>query len=105
MTIAVDWDNTIWDRAKQVPMPGAREALSLLRENGHYIMVHSCNNPPFIRKRLEEHDIMVDAVWGESPADKGHKPVADFYIDDAALHFQDWGQALNELNNRRPWAR
>ena len=77
-------------------MAGARDALSDLHEAGHKIIVHSCNNPGWIRKMCEEHDLRVDAIWGETGLE-GAKPVCAVYIDDRAVGFRgDWADAVRQ---------
>lgn len=98
--IGVDWDHTSWDNHANGgaggPMEGFREALDEFHSRGWKVMVHSCNNPGFIRKCCEAHNLPVDAIWGEAPIDHGGKPVCAVYIDDRGVHFVDWDQALRE---------
>ena len=94
--IALDSDNTLWDTAKQLPMPGAQDALEAFRSRGIRVMIHSCNRPAFIRKMCEEHQLIVDGIWGEDTADHGQKPFADLYIDDSGLRFSgDWANTTS----------
>ena len=93
--IAIDWDWTLWNTSTQEPMPGAHDALDRFHERGWKVVIHSCNNPPFIRKMCEEHNLPIDAIWGESPMDSGAKPVAAVYIDDRALAFTTWDEATS----------
>lgn len=94
MLIGVDFDHTIVDNDK--PLPGAKAALQKLREDGHKILIHSCNNYDWILKVLNNHEIPYDYIW-----DSGHdigKPVCDCYIDDRAIGFRgDWKQTIVEV--------
>ena len=90
--IAVDFDHTLWDTEEGRPMEGARDAISLLRERGHKIIIHSCNSPNFIKKCLDDADIRYDSIW-----DRMGKPVADAYLDDKSVRFIDWGQAVGDV--------
>ena len=93
-TLAVDFDGTLFDNATQQFMPGARDMVAKLRSRGWFVLVHSCNKPSWIRQCLREHGVVVDGVWGESPADCNHKPVADVYLDDCGMKFVAWDEAL-----------
>lgn len=95
-TVAIDWDHTLMDGDRW--LPGAKTLLMRLREEGHKIVVHSCNNPGWIKMNLMEAGIIVDSIWTESG-----KPVADLYIDDHAYVFPyngDWTQELPKLLDR-----
>lgn len=97
MVIAVDFDGVLSsgrpDGTKfPPPIPGARDAISRLREGGHEILVHSANDPAYIFRWMEHHDIRHDGIARQ-------KPAADCYIDDKALRFEgDWGKTLIALN-------
>ena len=95
MLIGIDFDHTIVDSATAEPLPGVRDAISRLRELGHKILVHSCNNPRYIKQWMLDHDIRHDYIW----EDKG-KPVCDIYIDDRAYRFPfngDWNEELPKI--------
>ena len=103
--IGIDWDHTAWRNELDQPMEGFRDAISLIHERGHKVIVHSCNNPSWIREMCEKWDLRVDAIWGESPSDSGHKPVCSVYVDDRALTFTSWAEALPralEMVGERP---
>lgn len=91
----------MWDTPKNRPMEGARDALSAIHEQGHYVTVHSCNNANWIRQMCEEHDLRVDVVW-----EGRGKPVAAAYIDDRGVTYAgDWPAAIIEamvFANERP---
>lgn len=97
MTIGVDFDHTICDtgnprpgRKMGDPFPGAKERLEQLRKDGHYILIHSCNRPQVIKDWMGYFKIPYDSIWGASPADMGHKPACDIYLDDRAVRFESW---------------
>lgn len=102
MLIAVDFDHTLVCLDK--PIPGAKEAMQKLKDMGHNILIHSCNNPEWIRKVLSNNEIPYDYIWGDSEHDKG-KPVCAAYIDDRGIGFDgDWDKAIQEveeMENRR----
>lgn len=105
--IAIDWDNTIVDGDSKL-LPGAREAITILRNKGHKIIIHSCNNPDWIEKCLNEFGIPVDRIWrpgavNEKSWGKGNKPLADLYIDDKGYHFPyngDWATQVEPILER-----
>jgi hydroxymethylpyrimidine pyrophosphatase-like HAD family hydrolase len=94
--IAIDWDHTLMDGKEW--LPGAQKALNRLREEGHKIIIHSCNNDNWILKNLQEVGIPVDGVWKEDG-----KPIADLYIDDNGYHFPyngDWAGEIDKILER-----
>lgn len=96
MVVAIDFDHTIWNSARNEPMQGVREAINLLREKGIKVVIHSCNRASWIERCLNDQDIRYDWIWD----DKG-KPVADLYIDDCGFHFTGiWKEALPQILSR-----
>lgn len=93
MLIAVDFDHTLVDRDK--PLAGAKEALQKLRDDGHKILIHSCNNHDWIQRVLNNNDMPYDYIW--STEDRG-KPVCDVYVDDRAIGFRgNWTETLKDI--------
>lgn len=90
LMIAIDWDHTLMNG--KVWLPGAQEALRRFKEDGHVIIIHSCNSPEWIKDNLRACNIEVDLVWDE----KG-KPVADIYIDDRGYKFPTNGSWDDEF--------
>lgn len=91
MTLGIDFDGTIVHG--DTPITGAKEALQRLHDEGHYILIHSCNNWEWIHRVLNNNDLYYDSIW----IDKG-KPVCDYYIDDRAIRFKnDWADMLEEI--------
>lgn len=89
--MAVDLDGTLVNGTTLVP--GAKDALQTLHNRGHRIVIHSCNNPEWVRLVLNNNDIPYDSVW-----DQEGKPVADYYIDDRGIYFGgDWSDVLAKL--------
>lgn len=102
-TIAIDWDHTLMNGKEW--LPGAKDALKRLREEGHRIIIHSCNDPNWIEMHLRDAGIIAD-VWRGAVNRKGEiepKPVADLYIDDRAYRFPtngDWSKELDKVLER-----
>lgn len=107
--IACDFDHTINrndsklpDERYSKPYEGAKDALIKLREDGHKVMIFSCNNPKWIKEWLDHWEIPFDYIW------EGAKPVCDAYIDDRGVGFRgDWKATLKDVNElfevKAPW--
>lgn len=88
-------------------LPGAREALSQLREAGWRIIIFTVRgNIDGIAEYLAEQELPYDYI-NENPAqpkDGSGKPFADVYVDDRAVTFRgDWTQALDAIEDFVPW--
>jgi predicted phosphatase len=103
MTIAVDFDGTIHDWGNIIkgskmgpPMEGARAALQEFKLDRHTIVIFTVRGGEESRKHVEEwmkfYDIPYDYVTNV-------KIPADLYIDDRAIHFTDWAQAMRRVNS------
>lgn len=100
--LAVDFDGVIHDPTHRdpgkkmgKPVPGAKQALCLFREQGHEIIVHTIRATiPAKSKHVEDWLDYFDIPWDQVTA---VKPDADFFIDDKALHFKDWATTLEVL--------
>ena len=97
MVIAVDYDGVIHDHKHPnmrmgLPIDGAKEAITSLKELGHTIIIHSVkgDRPQHIAEWMTWYNIPYDRITRE-------KPEADFYIDDKAIRFTSWGQTLNDM--------
>ncbi|WP_281884525.1 capsular biosynthesis protein [Paenibacillus sp. YYML68] len=117
MRICVDLDGVICElrRGDQKyedlqPMVGAREKLTMLREAGNYIIIHTA-------RRMRTHHGDVEKVKediGQStiewlarhhiPYDEIHfgKPWAQVYIDDNAYRFDGWCQIQDNGSSLPP---
>jgi hypothetical protein len=113
-SIAVDFDGVIhrygkgWHdgRIYDEPVTGAREALARIHRRYQVVIFTTRVNPAMDgageqRERIEAWLAEHDFVKGEHYDEITHvKPPALAYIDDRALHFLDWDQALAELGER-----
>lgn len=119
-TLAIDFDGVVhlysnsWQDGSiyDKPVPGAKEALIKLKEQGYYILIYStrCNKEYWEKgdpNRVEQvreyldyngipyHDIHI-----------GAKPKAYLYIDDRGISFKgDWNQTLEDIDNFKVWNR
>lgn len=121
-TIAVDFDGvlhayslgwhdgTIYDQ----PMPGAIEALRTLMDT-YAVFVHTTRNVADVAVWLSRHGGFVcvvnrrddTAFWNDRTRllVTNRKLPAVAYIDDRALHFTSWPQALDEVRRREEASR
>ncbi len=112
MRICIDLDGVICYTRKEhehysdvKPIPEAAESIRNLKSAGHHIIIHTSrhmktcesNVGMIVAKQgktligwLEKHDIPYDELWFG-------KPLADVYIDDKALEFTRWDQALKDI--------
>jgi len=111
-TLAVDLDGTIleYDGFKGVgvfgsPIDGSRETLQKFKEDGWFIVIDTCRGEvPQVIEHLMLFDIPFDSVnnhpFQPSTANPG-KPMAEYRIDDTAIHFDgDWASIYNEVGRR-----
>ncbi|MGE0480796.1 MAG: hypothetical protein AB7Q17_10040 [Phycisphaerae bacterium] len=98
-TIMVDMDGVIcteertFERALAQPLDGARDALAQLKAAGHTVIVYTGRGWPEYRATkqwLDDHGMQYDAIHMG-------KPIADVWIDDRALRFTNWNDALRDL--------
>lgn len=105
MNILLDMDGVIcteeptFERFLAKPIPGARESISLLREQGHKVIVYtarSWSELEITKRWLDLNNIVVDGIHMG-------KPVADRIVDDRAINFNGWPAALESLTkNTKP---
>src|SRR4051812_18212164 len=100
MVIAIDWDHTLMNG--KIWLPGAQDALRRFKEEGHLIIINSCNSEAWIKRQLEEEGLtnLIAAVVAEGSyysAAGLPKPVADLYIDDRGWRFPRNGSWTEEL--------
>jgi trehalose-6-phosphatase len=100
-TIMVDLDGVIcseeqfFNRPLAQPIPGAREALQKLRAAGHTVVIYTARSwgeYRVTRSWLETHGFEYDGLHMG-------KPVADVWIDDRALQFNNWNDTLSQLDS------
>lgn len=109
--VCVDFDNVIMDNERESPtfrqpLPGVREAMQTLRDEGYRVIVWSARASSAwpdatgkvadLREFLRANDIPHDEV---DVGDRGKRPCL-LYVDDNAVHFRSWGSALPEVLRR-----
>lgn len=96
MIVAIDFDGTLVQHDKA--LEGAKDAVNLLREKGHKIVIYSCNNRDWIKRVLDNNSIRYDWIYGKLEFMKEGKPVADLYIDDRGYRFNgNWAEEIKDI--------
>lgn len=113
MRVAVDFDDTLsrctnWPELGE-PIEGAREAMMALKEMGATIMIHTCRTSDEVNKHLIERVVQARKIeeWcrqHDIPFDYvvlANKPVATFYVDDAAIRFENnWDEVVQQIKEK-----
>jgi len=113
-TVAIDFDGVMHKNSKgyhdgtiyDAPIEGTKEALEILSKKYSRLVIYTCKTnperPPVNGKTAEE----MIWEWLEKHGMKQYiceitheKPRASFYIDDKAIKFDTWNNALNEIND------
>lgn len=105
-TALIDFDGVIhrysrgWANgtAYDEPVPGAREALEHLAVDGYEVVIFSTRDWEQIADWLEKHG------FPPYPITDVKRP-ATFIIDDRAIRFADWSQALADVHEHYPLRR
>ena len=120
-TVAVDFDGVIHAYSKgwqdgsiyDKPVPGAFDALALLMKK-FAVMVHTTREPASVARWIKEWG-GIETCWYADPAKlpqfwddqrcllvTDRKLPAVAYIDDRAIRFTNWDQALDDLGRFEP---
>lgn len=111
-TIAVDFDGVVADydgwRGEDVfgvPRADVLQALSILREEGWKIVIHTTRSAQTLADYLNKHKIPYDEInQNSSYQNAGCKPVATIYWDDRGLRYSGNGlQDLAAIRSFRTW--
>jgi len=111
--VCVDFDGTLsrctnWPELGE-PIEGAREAMIALKEMGATIMIHTCRTSEEVSKHLIDRVVQVKKIeeWctrHDIPFDyvaMANKPVATFYVDDAAIRFENnWDEVVRQIKEK-----
>lgn len=116
-TVAVDFDGVIhaYSRGWQdgsiydEPLPGAFEALGTLHDQGYAVFIHTTRDPASVadwisdRSRLRTTNADPGEFWNDTTQIlvTNRKLPAVAYIDDRAIRFESWPQALADLEQHR----
>jgi len=112
-TICVDFDGVIADYGQGwqgpgkfgAPLPGAADSLEALRAAGWKVIIHTTRKEsPGLRSYLQRHGIPYDEINQNSdqpPGSNPGKPIADVYLDDRAVRFESWPQAMGAIAGLR----
>ena len=104
-TVMVDLDGTLasydgWKGEWQIgdPIDGAIAAMAVLIAQGHNVYVHTVREEKeHVEGWLRKHEFPSKMkVWS------GAKPIAMVYIDDRAVRFRSWTQAMQEVKEFLP---
>ena len=94
--IAVDFDGVLYDGRDVIS--GAPEALRKLRDGGWIITIYTAREDEGnVVAFLKQKGIPYDEVYTNTNIIR--KPPSQYYIDDHALHFTDWEDALDQIYN------
>lgn len=96
--IAVDFDGPLCDQAEIVHQ--AAESLAYLVDKGFRVVIHtqrakSPSGASYVAQFLDERDIPYHEITAI-------KPNAVLFIDDRALRFDSWAQALADIERLAP---
>lgn len=103
MILAIDFDQVIHNKAVPVPgrrmgepLFGAKEAMQQLSGDDHELIVHTVMATNMSGKKAVEDWLTYYGV----PFDEvtAVKPNADIFLDDKAIRFINWEQALKEID-------
>ncbi len=95
--LAIDFDGVLHDyknplpgRRMGAPLPGAKEAMDTLRRQGYSLVIFSVwgDKPQGIADWCAFYAVPYDSITNI-------KPNADVYLDDKAIRFTDWTDALS----------
>lgn len=104
MRICLDFDGVLHDPTNREPgyrmgkpVAGARTAVELLLASGHELVVHSSR----VRRVEDGRHVVEWMAYFGFPNEAIHvslaKPLADVYLDDKAVRFVAWPEAMAEL--------
>lgn len=86
-------EETTFERALAVPLPGAKAAMEALKAQGHVLVIHTARGWAEYRLTkawLDQHGIPFDQLLMG-------KPIATHTVDDRAIRFQGWESLPSHL--------
>lgn len=87
-------DGSIYD----IPVPGVKESLEKLSKK-YTLVIHSARARSKTQIRMIQ-DWLTKNNLSQYISRIEPKIVAKLYVDDSAISFKNWGQALKEINDR-----
>ena len=100
LVFAIDFDGVLHDqnpdpgRKMGKPLPRAKEAMMLLKEGGHRVIIfthRAASNQYHVAEWLKFFGIPYDEITAV-------KPNADYFIDDRGVHFVSWDELIPKLS-------
>lgn len=108
--IAVDLDGVIfkYDYWKGIdhygkPVEFVREALTILQKMGFEIIIYSTRTNPYVNPEYNQEELIdkiVSALQANNIPFDGistDKPLAEYYIDDRGIRFENWLSTIEEI--------
>jgi len=92
----VSTEERVFERPLAKPIAGAAAALRALKDAGHTIVIYTARGWAeynVTKDWLDRHGMAYDAIHMG-------KPIAHVWVDDRAVAFRDWKQALQELQGQ-----
>jgi uncharacterized HAD superfamily protein len=89
----VSTEERVFDRPLAKPIDGAREALQKLKDAGHAIIIYTARG--WAEYNVTKH--WLDQAGMPYDAIHMGKPIANVWIDDRAIKFENWDQTLEDL--------
>jgi capsule biosynthesis phosphatase len=114
-TICIDFDGTInyWQYPEVgKPQPKVIEALKSIKKMGYKIIISSCRTNLQLNPKTYEEQVKIiedylnknDIPYDEIDTGRNGKPIAEIYIDDRAIYFDEnnggWDAVLWEVAKR-----
>lgn len=94
LTVALDYDGTLVDKTQHW-LPGAEQALRAILTRGHRVIIHSsrANSETGVKQIEARLGPLAQRVMIKP------KPEADVYLDNKAVRFTNWSDALTHLRH------
>ncbi len=98
--LGIDFDGVIHDakhplpgKRMGAPIEGALQALARLRMRGDKIIIFSVKDTKIIKDWMDFYQLPYDDITNQ-------KPDADVFLDDKAIRFENWDDAMKKLSTQ-----